>query len=67
MHGRTNKLIKDVPSQKWDISLGKTYYYALLLKPVDATLKKFRRVGLGLMYEAAWKAMDETVKEFEIV
>ncbi|KAI2467428.1 heterokaryon incompatibility protein-domain-containing protein [Annulohypoxylon bovei var. microspora] len=53
--------------ETWEITLGETYYYALLLVPVDKTLTKFRRVGLGLMYQAAWEAMDKAVEEFEII
>ncbi|KAF2972246.1 hypothetical protein GQX73_g1293 [Xylaria multiplex] len=50
----------------WQITLDEKYYYALLLKPVGDNLKRFKRVGLGLMYQAAWDSMDKALKDFEI-
>ncbi|KAI1143339.1 heterokaryon incompatibility protein-domain-containing protein [Hypoxylon sp. FL0543] len=57
---------EDTSAPIWEITLEKQYYYALLLKPIDTALTKFKRVGLGLMYKAAWDVMDGNT-EFEIV
>lgn len=51
----------------WETMFGRKTYHALLLEPVDETLRKFKRVGVALMKQEGWDAMDKTMKDFEII
>lgn len=50
-----------------EVGRSETVYWALLLQPVDESLTKFRRVGLGLLYPRAWEMVDGKVTACEII
>lgn len=44
-----------------------TIYHGLLLKPVDNSMTRFERVGMGVMYSPAFENEGLTPQDYEIV
>ncbi|OBR10930.1 Alkyl hydroperoxide reductase thiol specific antioxidant mal allergen [Colletotrichum higginsianum IMI 349063] len=51
----------------YKVGRSKEVHWALLLQPVDNTLKKFTRVGVALLWPRALETGEGEVTEFEIV